>query len=816
MTTREQILNILKEHILFFDGAMGTQIQKYVPDLNTAPEILNIENKEILKKIHTNYIQTGCNFIETNTFGGTSLKLKEYNLQDKVERINKNGVTIAQQSIQESGRDDVWVAASIGPTGKLLEPFGEFSFDEIYKTFSEQTQYLYEAGARVFILETMADLQEMRAALIATREKAPDALIIAQLTYDVNHKTLTGTDPVTATAILEKLGADIIGTNCSTGPNEMVEVIQRIAESTEKPVSALPNAGIPKLVENNTIYDMTAEYFSDKILEIINNGANIVGGCCGTTPEFISKIIEKSKNLKPKPHIIDLEKKSKTLTLASRTQSIKFGPNYPVRLIGERINPTARKNIAEDLKQGKFISLKKEAMTQNKNGADILDVNVGEPTIDEVQTMKTAIMSIQNILNIPLCLDSTDVKAIEEGLKVYSGRALLNSINCKKESYETLFPLAKKYGAAFILLPINEKGIPQYAEERFEIIEHTLQKALNFGFNKNDILVDGLVMTISTTQKLGLETLKTIELVKTKLGLNTVLGVSNISFGLPARKLINSTFLSMAIGYGLDSGILNPLSNEIRQVLDTGSVLTNRDKNAIHYIEKYSKIEKTEESTDKKKLEAELNIEEKIYNAVVKGDKEQINDFVKEALNLHYKAIEIINKMLIPGITKVGDYYENGTYFLPQLISSAETMQSAFSLLKPLLQKEGNKEKKIKLLIATVKGDVHDIGKKIVAIMLENNGFEVTDMGKDVPNEVIIEKAKKENIKLIGLSALMTTTMPEMKKMAELIKEQKLDFTLFIGGAAVNEDYAKKIGAHYSKDAVSAVKLLKKLTKNLK
>ncbi len=808
MSSKGKILNLLKEKILYFDGAMGTQLQIHAPNMSGAPEQIILDDPDTLQKIHESYFSAGCNFATTNTFGGNRLKLSAHGLGTKIKAINQKAVEIAKKAAMKAVAKETFIAGDIGPTGKLLEPFGDTSFETAYECYFEQASLLKEAGADALIIETMSDIQEMRAAIIACKAAAPDLFLIAQMTYDSNHKTLTGTDPVTAAIICEKAGADAIGTNCSTGPDEMIEVARKLAETTSRPVSIQPNAGIPKLQDGKTSYDITPEYFSDKIVEIIKNGASIVGGCCGTSPDFIREIVQKTSSMRPVSLIPDPDKISRTVFLASRSSTVRIGSDYPVRLVAERINPTAQKQIAKELREGRFVELRKEALEQTQAGADLLDVNISEPSIDEPTTMKKAVISIQNIVATPLVIDSPDIKAVEEGLKTYAGRALINSISAKKNLYEKLFPLAKKYGAAFIILPIDEDGIPQTAEKRFEIVKRMVKIAEGYGFSKNDMMADGLVMAVSTSGSYALETLRTIRKVRDELGISTILGVSNISFGLPKRALINSTFLSMSIASGLDSGILNPYSAEIHNVLDTGSVLTGRDRNATRYIAKYAKAEKSETS---KTMTGKESPEDKLTSAILQGNKEQIGEHLEQALAANYKPMEIINNILIPAITRVGDFYEEGTYFLPQLIISAETLQEAFKILKPRLSTLETKEKKEKIVFATVKGDVHDIGKKIVVLMMENSGFDVIDLGKDIDAQVIVDTAKKEGAKLIGLSALMTTTMPEMGKVTQLVKTSGLDSTVMVGGAAVNKEFADKIGAHYAKDAVSAGKLAKKL-----
>jgi len=810
MSGRRKILDQLRRNILITDGALGTEIERLLPGYRGAPELLNLEKPELIESIHRSYVDAGCGLFETNTFGATRLKLEGHGLAGRIREINASAVKIARAALKRSGRKGVHIAASVGPTGKLLRPFGEQSFDEIFDAFFEQASLLAAEGIEVFQIETMSDIQEARAAVVAVREAAPDSLVICSMTYDPNHRTLTGTDPVAASVILESLGVDIVGANCGTGPEGMLDVIVKMNESTGLTVAALPNAGMPELVSGRTAYGMTPDAFVGHMEKIAAAGAGLIGGCCGTTPEFIRLLVKRLGNSRPVPTRADKVKAGRTVVLASRSSILRIGPDYPVRLIGERINPTAQKAIAAELKTGKLTELKKEGLVQAEHGAEALDVNAGVPGISEETILPEALMALQNVVDIPLVLDSSNTAAVENGLKAYAGRLLINSANGKEGSYDRVFPLAKKYGAAVILLPIDERGVPETAEERLKIAERLLAAALKAGLTRKDLLLDGLVLTVGTSQRRILETIETIRLGKKRLGLNSVLGVSNVSFGLPRRTMINTSFLSMAIAGGLDAGILNPLSEEIARTLSAGSVLVNRDRNAVHYIERYSAAEREEARPSNTEA---VGLDRRIGEAVIRGHKDAVKDLLSVGLDSGLKADEIIRDILIPAITRVGDLYENGTYFLPQLIMAAETMQEAIQLLKPRLPQAAASQVRRKAVLATVKGDVHDIGKRIVSLMLSNNGFEVIDLGKDVSNADILDRCRKENADLVGLSALMTTTMPEMQKMAELMKKHKIDIPLLVGGAAVNEDFAEKIGAHYAKDAASAVRLAKKLVK---
>jgi 5-methyltetrahydrofolate--homocysteine methyltransferase len=800
------LLKRLKNEVLVLDGAMGTELHKKGLEVGECPEKLNLTHPEILTEIHRSYVEAGSDIIQTNTFGASRIKLDEYGLGEEVEVINRKAVELAKAA----ANSDTIIAASMGPTGKLLEPLGDLSFQKAYEIFAEQAQILEDAGVDVISIETMTDLQEVRAAVIAVKENT-SLPIICHLTYEESLKTMTGTDPVTAVTVLEGLGVEVIGANCSMGPEGLLKIIETLGKNTSTYLSVEPNAGLPILDENNnTIFPMKASEMASYLKKFVDAGANIIGGCCGSTPEYIRLVAEQVKKLKPKSKNHQAETK-----LASRSKTVVIADNLPTRIIGERINPTGRKELSAELKEGKMNIVSQEATAQAKAGADILDVNVGVPKIDQVITIKQAITTVQNLVNLPICIDTTDAEVLEAALQTVVGKPLINSVNGEEESLNSVLPLAKKYGACVLGLTLDEDGIPKTAEGRLQVARKIVERALELGIKRENILIDALTLTASAQQEGVQETIKAIRLIKEELGVATVLGVSNISFGLPDRKKVNTAFLAMAIQAGLNAPILDPTIEEMKATLMASDILVNRDISSQRYLKAYGQNKEAEEKKDtkQKEKEVELNILTQIQQQVLTGDKDNISDNIKKALD-DYSALDIINQALIPGIQEVGDKYDEGIYFLPQLMLGAEAMQNSFAILKPILEKEGSKENQGRIIMATVKGDVHDIGKNIVKIMLQNNGFEVIDLGKDIANETIISTALAKKAHIICLSALMTTTMPRMEEITAKLKESNSNIKVMVGGAVVTKDYADSIGAYYSDNAVEAVKTAKKLVSN--
>ncbi len=801
-----------KEHVYkkiqILDGANGTELQKRGMPAGVCPEQWAIENPHIIKQIQKAYITAGSNIIYTCTFGGNGVKLGEFGLGDRTFEINKR---LAQLS-KEAADGKCLVAGDIASTGRFIKPLGDMQFEECVDIFKEQVRGLLAGGVDLFVIETMIDIQEARAALLAVKESC-DLPVCVTMSFDESLRTLTGTDPVTALITLQSLGADAVGCNCSTGPEHMVEIITKMKPYAKVPLMAKPNAGLPRLVNGVTVFDMGAEEFGSYAERFIQAGVNLLGGCCGTSPDYIRELYRNCRDLTPQNSIC-----SQYSAVSSSRKTVFFGIDKPVAIVGERINPTGKKSLQAELKEGSTNEIRKFAHEQIERGADILDVNVGMPGIDEKEVMVNTVSMLGSISDAPLCLDSSSPEVLEAALRIYPGRALINSISHEKIKLERLLPVAAKYGAMFILLPLSDEGVPEKAIQRQAIVQDVFNKAAAFGYQKNDIVVDGLVMTVSSNQEAALETLKLIEWCSREFGCGTIVGLSNVSFGLPERSWVNAAFMSMAIARGLTMAIANPSSELLMCIKMACDVIMKNDINSRNYIAYFNNKEKPLTGENQRKTgeqNTEKNTGEKIFDAVLNGENEIIDLLVKKAVAEKTAPQDIVDLYLIPAINQVGKLFDEKKYFLPQLIQSAETMKAGFTVLEPLLKQKNIQEEKeaIVIVIATVKGDIHDIGKNIVGLMLRNYGFKVYDLGKDVSAEKIIDEAKKLKAHLVGLSALMTTTMVEMKEVIDLAKEQGLSCKFMIGGAVVDEEYAKTIGADgYSRDAYEAVKLAKRLS----
>ncbi len=793
----------IKENILIFDGAMGTMLQKKGLKLGENPELLNIKEPDIIEEIHKEYINSGANVITTNTFGANELKLKLCNLE--VEDAVDAAVKIAKRA---KGDSNTYIALDIGPIGELLEPMGTLSFDRAYEIFKRQVIQGTKSGVDIILIETMTDLYELKAAILAVKENS-DLPVFCTMTFEENIRTFTGCSPEAMVLVLEGLGVDALGVNCSLGPKQLKPVIEEICSIAHIPVMVQPNAGLPTLsIGNETRYDVTKEEFADTLCGFIDSGVRIIGGCCGTTPEYIKEL---SNTVKEKKIIPITRKHYSAICTPSKVVRIDG-----VRIIGERINPTGKKIFKEALKNGDLDYILSQAVSQIEAGAHILDVNVGLPEIDEPSMMHKVIKEIQGIIDTPLQIDSSDHKAIETGLRYYNGKPILNSVNGEDAVLDKILPLVKKYGASVVGLTLDERGIPAKAEERFEIAKKIINKAVEYGIKKEDVFIDCLVLTVSAQQEEVQETLKAVRMVKEKLGVKTVLGVSNISFGLPNRELINETFLALALANGLDLPIINPNAKGMTRVIDSYNVLYNYDKGAKSYINNYANVEVLTEVTakgmTKNNLGANSNANHDLKYIVIKGLKEEAKQATIELLKSK-KELEIVNEYLIPALDEVGSKYEKGELFLPQLIQSAETVKNAFSILKTEIAKSNTKSiSKGKIIVATVKGDIHDIGKNIVKVILENYGYEMIDLGKDVPIKTVVEEAKKHEVSLIGLSALMTTTLKSMEETIKALREDGYNGKIFVGGAVLTKDTAERIGADfYAKDAKESVEIARKV-----
>lgn len=771
--------------ILFFDGAMGTELQKNGLKKGELPENLNIHSPEIVARVHKSYLDAGCNIISTNTFGANSLKF------DNVNEIITKAVENTKNSIAESGKE-AFVALDMGPLGKLLKPYGDLEFETAYDLYKEQVISGANAGADLILIETMGDLYEIKSAVLAAKENT-DLPVLVSMIFDEKGILLTGADIKTAVITLEGLGVDGIGMNCGLGPDQMLELLKEMQKYSSTPIFVQPNAGLPVSINGVTTYNVTPEEFAQKQLEILKNGACALGGCCGTTPDHIKAMIDLCKN----EQITKISKKQIT-AVTSYSKTVIF-QDKPI-IIGERINPTGKKMLKEALRNNDMDYIYREGVTQADAGADILDVNVGLPEIDEPTMMQNAVLGLQSILNTPLQIDTSDAVAMEKALRIYNGKPMVNSVNGKEKVMKEVFPLVKKYGGVLVCLTLDENGIPETVDGRIDIAKRIIAKAEEYGITKENLVFDPLCMTVSTNKDNAKITLECIEKLTNVLGVKTVLGVSNVSFGLPNRELLNSAFFTLAMQRGLSAGIINPKSDAMMNAYYSYCALQGLDENFEQYIANV-----TDAKAEIKTTDVDLK------TAVVKGLKNQAKEQTK--LELQTKTpIEIIDGILVPALNEVGKGFEENTIFLPSLLMSAETAGASFEIIKEHMVNSGAKsEEKGKILIATVEGDIHDIGKNIVKVLLENYGFSVIDMGKDITPEAIVERADKENIKLVGLSALMTTTVPSMEKTISLLKAKNPQIAVMVGGAVLTEDYAKTIGADfYGKDAMASVRIAEK------
>jgi 5-methyltetrahydrofolate--homocysteine methyltransferase len=798
---RETFSSRLRDDILILDGAKGTLLQPHLKP-GTCSELANLEQPELVHRIYSAYVEAGADIISTNTFGATTIKLQSFGLGKRMREINIQ----AARSAKRASRGRVWVAGNIGPTGKLLDPLGPLTLEEAYEAFKEQAAALEEGGADCIFLETFADLMEIKIAVMATHENT-DLPILAGMTYENDFLTFTGTDPITAAALLTALGADAVGVNCSTGPEPMIEVLGRYAVTTDRPLFVEPNAGMPRLRGGTVFYDVSPEEMARFSLRFVEIGAGIVGTCCGSTPEHTRALKQTLKGKKPVSRTVE-----QTLLLSSRTRTVSIGSGKPFCIIGERINPTNRQDLANALREGNVGPIQEDAERQVREGAQLLDINVGMPGIDETAVLSKTVKTLSNSVHAPLSIDCTRPEAIEAALRNIPGKALINSVNGEAKSLKSILPLAKKYGAAVLCLAVGERGIPETAEGRIQILKTIVSEAEKIGIPRADLICDCLTLTVSAEQKRAEETLKAVRMVKEELHLPTVLGVSNISFGLPDRSLINAAFLSMSMSAGLDAAILNPGDARIMETVRAASVLTLRDRDSREFVQSHVRKKKRAAGTDARSVPArENNIRKKVMETVLSGNRDSIDALIYKALEAGHSAVEINESWLVPAIQRVGRMYELKEVFLPQMILSAETMQRAFRILEPHFGSTRKRHDGI-VVLCTVKGDVHDIGKNIVGLFLQNHGFRVVDLGKDVATEVIVKNAVKHDADAVGLSALMTTTMTEMPSVIQALKNAGSKAKVVVGGAVVTQQYADEIGADgYAKDGGAAPEIIKKL-----
>ena len=789
-----EIKEYLKDNILIFDGAMGTMLQKEGLPIGDNPEIFGIKNPHKLLKIHKKYLEAGSNVLTTNTFGCNELKVNK--LGYTVEEVIDRAVSIAKQAIEESDKSKPrFVALDIGPIGEMLEPMGTLSFDRAYEIFKRQAIQGEKSGADLIIIETMMDLYEAKAAVLAAKENT-NLPVICTMTFDENGRSFTGCLPEAMVATIEGLGVDALGVNCSLGPKQLLPIVKTITELANVPVIVQANAGLPVIKEGQAVYEMNDEEFFQGVKDFVDLGVSIIGGCCGTNETFIKKICDNIDKLQKKE-----PKRRKSTIVCSAAKYIDIqGPT----IVGERLNPTGRQPLIDAYVSGNNDYVINLALEQSNEGSEILNVNVGVPDLDEEKTMKRVIKGIQEVVDVPLQLDSSNVKALEAGLRYYNGRTIVNSVNGKEKSLETILPIVKKYGACVVGLTLDENGIPSTAEGRFNIAKKIVERAEQYGIKRQDIFIDCLSLTVSAQQDEAMETIKAIKMVKENLGCKTILGVSNISFGIPNRKALNNTYLNLALGAGLDLAIINTEDRTMVESIDAYKVISNMDKGCLDYIKKFKFVSNDNKTKERKNYD-NLTLED----VIERGLKEEAKDLTLKILESHDEHF-VLDKVLIPALDVVGTKYDKGELFLPQMIQAAETVKVSLNIIKERLSKNNNTSSKGKIIVATVQGDIHDIGKNIVKIMLENYGYEVIDLGKDVPIEEVVKRAKEENIQLIGLSALMTTTVENMKKTIKALKENNINARVFVGGAVVTEEYAQKINAdYYSKDAKSAVEIAK-------
>ena len=837
--TREKFIDFTKDHIIYLDGATGSNLVKAGMPSGVCPEQWILEHREVMLQLQKEYVQAGTNILYAPTFTANRVKLAEYHLEKNMSSMIHDLVAISKEAAASTPGHPVYVAGDITMTGEQLRPMGKMELEDLIAIYKEQILCLVDAGADLLVVETMMSLAETRAALIAAKEVC-DLPVIATLTFEADGRTLFGTDAKTAAVVLESLGASAIGANCSTGPAQMEGIISDMISVTMIPIIAKPNAGLPFLDENGTTcYNMEAEEFTEEMQVLVNAGATILGGCCGTTPEFIRQLHDRFGTV---AQATATRRPEGIRYLTSERITHSFGLEDGFFVVGERINPTGKKALQAQLREGNFEKVIQFAEEQETCGAKVLDINMGMSGIDEKLCMLRALEEVSGVTNLPLSLDSSYVEVLEAALRNYPGRALVNSVSLETEKFEKLLPIVAKYGAMFILLPLSDAGLPKDIEEKKKIIHKIYDRALSLGMRKEDIVVDGLVATVGANPKAALETLETIRYCKSN-GFATICGLSNISFAMPERGFVNTAFLTLAIQSGLTMAIANPSQEMLMSCALATDLLLNKEEAALRYIEyaggvKERREEKEAElsrklalleqqgtkadSTDNTEVPSAVTaskdtpqineMQEKLKTAVLKGNRNGIVKITNEALESGEKPVELLNQVLLPAINLVGEYFDQGKYFLPQLIASAEAMKNSIEVLEPLLQTGNSGEEMPVVVIATVEGDIHDIGKNLVALMLKNHGFHVIDLGKDVPQAKILETAKEHHAEFIALSALMTTTMQRMREIVAAAKQEGITAKIIIGGAVITQEYADEIGADgYSKDAADAVKLAKSL-----
>ena len=779
--------DFIKNNIVYLDGGMGTLLQKSGLQPGELPERWNISHPEVIKEIHKSYYDSGSNIVNTNTFGANSLKFGTDELSEIIYHAVKNADEARKAS---SGKQEKFIALDVGPTGKLLKPLGDLDFEDAVKAFAEVISLGVKYGVDLIKIETMNDSYETKAAVLAAKENS-DLPIIVTNAYGENGRLMTGADPAVMAAMLEGMGVDAIGANCSLGPKQLMGVMDELLNYCSVPVAFKPNAGLPKSDGKVTYYDVDAEEFAQDIKLAVSNGVRIVGGCCGTTPEYIKKVCELTRDIRPK----EIEKKTYSVC-TSYNKAVFFGEK-PI-LIGERINPTGKKRFKQALLENDIGYILQEAVNQQAKGVHVLDVNVGLPGIDEAQMLTNSVCELQCVTDLPLQIDSSDPVAMESALRRYNGKAMINSVNGKEENLNAIFPLVKKYGGFVVALTLDEKGIPSTVDGRMKIARKILLTAALYGINKKDIIFDPLAMTVSADKMSAVTTLETVKKITEQLGCNTSLGVSNVSFGLPSRDLVNAAFFTTAMENGLSAAIMNPYSERMMEAYYSFNVVKGLDENCMDFINFASR----QEVQPTAKQESSLTLKE----AIEKGLKEKASEITTAMLG-NSAPLDIVNAHVIPALDNVGKRFEEKKLFLPQLLMSAEAAKASFEVIKATMSADGSSVKKGSIVIATVHGDIHDIGKNIVKLLLENYGYNVIDLGKNVPPETVLKAVTDNHAPLVGLSALMTTTVPAMEETVKLIKENAPWCKTVVGGAVLTQDYADKIGANkYAADAMETVR----------
>ena len=797
----------LKDNIVYLDGGMGTLLQAKGLKPGDAPERWNISHPDVICGIHRDYFDAGSNIVCTNTFGANTLKYSKDELEKIIRAAVKNA---ADARAQSSSAGEKFIALDIGPSGKLLKPLGDLDFEDAVGVFAETVRIGTSCGVDLILIETMNDSYETKAALLAAKENSDIPVIVCNA-YGEDGKLMTGASPAAMAAMLEGMGAAALGANCSLGPRQLRGVAMELLQNASVPVILKPNAGLPRSVDGKTVFDVTAEDFSDEVCELVKKGVRVVGGCCGTTPAYIKALTDKTRGMTPVPV------RDKNLTVVSSyTHAVKLG-KAPI-LIGERINPTGKKRFKQALLENDMDHILAEGVKQQEKGVHILDVNVGLPGIDELDVLKNAVCELQAVIDLPLQIDTSDIRAMEAALRRYNGKAMINSVNGKEESMEAVFPLVKKYGGVVVALTLDENGIPATADGRVEIAEKILRRAAAYGIGKNDIVFDTLTMTVSADNTAALTTLEALRRIKNGLGCHTSLGVSNVSFGLPCRDAVNSVFFAMALENGLSAAIMNPYSADMMKTYYTYNALSGLDENCAAYIgasDSFAAVPSPGTAVPTAARTAE-DFASELQRAVVKGLRERAADITRELL-VSIPPLDIVNNEIIPALNIAGTGFENKTVYLPQLLMSAEAAKSAFEVIKTHMSGSGKTAGKGVFVIATVHGDIHDIGKNIVKLLLENYGFDVVDLGKDVPPETIAEAVVRLHAPLAGLSALMTTTVPAMEETIKLLREKAPWCRTVVGGAVLTQEYADKIGADkYAKDAMETVRYAESVISSLR